>query len=45
MIDPNPKNMENNFFEINPFFLKTILSAHRKQFWQTLRIVFAKSPK
>ena len=45
MFDPNPKNMENKFFEINPFSLKTILSAHRKQFWQTLRIVCAKSPK
>ena len=45
MFDPNPKNMENKFFEKNPFSLKTILSALRKQFWQTLRIVFAKSPK
>ena len=45
MIDPNPKNMENKSFEINPFSLKTILSAHRKQFWQTLRIVCAKGPK
>ena len=26
------------------FFSKTILRAHWKQFWQTLRIVFAKSP-
>ena len=27
------------------FFSKTILRAHWKQFWQTLRLVFAKSPK
>ena len=26
------------------FFSKTILRAHWKQFWQTLRIVFAKKP-
>ena len=45
MFDPIPKNMEKKFLEKNPFSLKTILSAHRKQFWQTLRIVFAKSPK
>ena len=42
--DPNPKNME-KILERNPFSFKTNLSAHRKQFWQTFRIVFAKSPK
>ena len=45
MFDPNPKNMEKIFFEKNPFSFKTILSAQWKQFWQTLRFVFAKSPK
>ena len=33
------------FFEKNPFSFKTILSAHKKQFCQTLRVVFAKSPE
>ena len=44
MFDLNPKNKE-NFFEKNPLSFKTILSAHRRQFRRTLRIVFANSPK
>ena len=41
-----PKVMDkNSMCEKYFFFSKTILRSHWKQFWQTLRIVFAKSPK